>query len=261
MIVFFDIDGTIISDDEKHIVPDSAVNAIRAARKNGHLMYINTGRTIMNVEQTLRDIGFDGYVCGCGTYIECGGEVLLNRTVPKDICHDMARLIYECDMSPVYERSDSFFIDKRARELGGFAALRALFKTQGKEFSRDIRDADFGFDKLVAWYDEKSDLEKFKRGTEKEFDYIDRGYGFCELAVKGFSKGTGIDMVCTHYGIPVSNAIAIGDSLNDLPMLSAVPNSVAMGKSAEGLKKMSVFVTKDLYDNGIEYALKHFNLI
>lgn len=155
MIVFFDIDGTIISDDEKHIVPDSAVNAIRAARKNGHLMYINTGRTIMNVEQTLRDIGFDGYVCGCGTYIECGGEVLLNRTVPKDICHDMARLIYECDMSPVYERSDSFFIDKRARELGGFAALRALFKTQGKEFSRDISDADFGFDKLVAWYDEK----------------------------------------------------------------------------------------------------------
>lgn len=261
MIVFFDIDGTIISDDDRHIVPESAVNAIRNARRNGHLMYINTGRTIMNVEQELRDIGFDGYVCGCGTYIECGGKVLLNRTVPKKLCHEIADLIYECDMTPVYERSDSFFIDKRIREIGGFTALKELFKKQGKEFSHDISDADFGFDKLVAWYDEKSNIEKFMRGVEKEFDYIDRGYGFCELAVKGYSKGTGIEAVCAHHDIPISDAVAIGDSLNDLPMLEAVPNSVAMGGSVEKLKRKSSFVTKDLYEDGIEYALKHFKLI
>lgn len=261
MIVFFDIDGTIISDDDKHIVPESAVNAIRAARKNGHLMYINTGRTIMNVEPDLRNIGFDGYVCGCGTYIECDGKVLLNRTVPKPLCREIARLVYECDMTPVYERSDSFFIDKRIREIGGFPALKALFKTQGKDISRDISEEDFGFDKMVAWYDEKSDLKKFKRGIEKEFDYIDRGYGFCELAVKGFSKGTGIEQVCRHHNIPISETIAIGDSLNDLPMLEAAAHSVAMGNSTEGLKEISSFVTKDLYDDGIEYALSHFDLI
>ena len=261
MIVFFDIDGTIISDDEKHIVPLSAINAIQAARKNGHLMYINTGRTIMNIEAELRNIGFDGYVCGCGTYIECGGKVLLNCTVPKPLCREIAQLVYECDMTPIYERSDSFFIDKRLREIGGFPALKMRFKTQGKDISRDVMEEDFGFDKMVAWYDEKSNLEKFKRGIEQEFDYIDRGYGFCELAVKGFSKATGIKAVCAHHNIPISEACAIGDSLNDLPMLMAVPNSVAMGGSSEELKKKSAFVTRDLYDDGIEYALKHYNLI
>jgi hypothetical protein len=261
MIVFFDIDGTIVSDDEKHIVPESAISAIRAARENGHLMYINTGRTIMNVEQELRDIGFDGYVCGCGTYIECNGEVLLNRTVPKNICHEISDLIYECDMTPVYERSDSFFIDKRIREIGGFPALKARFKNQGKDISRDVSEADFGFDKMVAWYDEKSDLEKFKRGVAAEFDFIDRGYGFCELAVKGFSKGTGIERVCEYHNVPITETIAIGDSLNDLPMLEAAKISVAMGNSTEALKEKSSFVTRDLYDNGIEFALKHFNLI
>lgn len=261
MIVFFDIDGTIISDDDKHIVPESAVNAIRAARKNGHLMYINTGRTIMNIEKPLRDIGFDGYICGCGTYIECGGKVLLNRTVPKDTCLKIKNLIYECDMAPVYERSDKFFIDKRLREIGGFSALKALFKTQGKEFSHDVSESDFGFDKLVAWYDEKSDLEKFKKGIAEDFDYIDRGYGFCELAVHGFSKASGIEAVCSYHNIPISEACAIGDSLNDLPMLLAVPNSVAMGNSTAALKEKAAFVTKDLYDGGIEYALKYYNLI
>jgi hypothetical protein len=260
MIVFFDIDGTIISDDT-HSVPESAVNAIRAARKNGHLMYINTGRTIMNVEPDLRAIGFDGYVCGCGTYIECGSELLLNHTIPKDICVRISDLIHECDMTPIYERSDVFFTDRRARETGGFGALKELFRTQGKDLSHDMSEGDFGFDKLVAWYDEKSDLEKFKNGVAKDFDFIDRGYGFCELAAKGYSKGTGIEAVCAHHGIPISDAIAIGDSLNDLPMLTAVKHSVAMGNSVKGLKEQASFVTKSLDDDGIEYALKHFKLI
>lgn len=261
MIVFFDIDGTIISDDDNHIVPESTVTAIRAARKNGHLMYINTGRTIMNIEKELRDIGFDGYVCGCGTYIECGGRVLLNRTVPKKLCNEIAELIFECDMTPLYERSDAFFTDKRTRQIGGFPALKERFRTQGKDVSRDVSDADFGFDKLVAWYDESSNLEQFKSGVADEFDYIDRGYGFCELAVKGFSKGTGIKEVCDYHNIPIDEALAIGDSLNDLPMLEAVRNSIAMGESTEYLKQKSAFVTKDLYDDGIKYALEHFGLI
>ena len=58
MIVFFDLDGTLISDDEAYIIPDSAVNAIHKAQENGHLMYVDTGRTVMNVEQRIRDIGW-----------------------------------------------------------------------------------------------------------------------------------------------------------------------------------------------------------
>ena len=49
------------------------------------------------------------------------------------------------------------------------------------------------FDKFLAWYDEKSDIERFKREIEKDFDFIVRGDGFCEMTVKGFSKGTGIE--------------------------------------------------------------------
>ena len=41
--IFFDIDGTIISEDG--YLPESAVRAIRAARKKGNATLINTGRT------------------------------------------------------------------------------------------------------------------------------------------------------------------------------------------------------------------------
>ena len=49
--------------------------------------------------------------------------------------------------------------------------------------------------------------------------------------------------------------------MNDLPMLTAVPNSIVMGNGSEELKKSASFVTKDLLDSGIEYALKHFGMI
>ena len=40
--IFFDIDGTIISEDG--YLPESAVRAIQAARKKGNATLINTGR-------------------------------------------------------------------------------------------------------------------------------------------------------------------------------------------------------------------------
>ncbi len=113
----------------------------------------------------------------------------------------------------------------------------------------------------MAWYDKNSDLERFKKGIEQEFDFIIRGEGFCELTVKGFSKGTGIKRVLEHYNIDISDAYAIGDSMNDLPMLNAVPNSIVMGESSDELKKAASFVTKNLLDDGIEHALKHFKMI
>ena len=58
----------------------------------------------------------------------------------------------------------------------------------------------------------------------------------------------------------MENAFAVGDSMNDLPMLEAVPNSIAMG-GAEVIYPYVSFVTKPIEEDGIEYALAHFGII
>lgn len=70
-VVCFDIDGTL-TDNATQIIPQSAVDAIRELRKNGHMAFINTGRTLVSIEKRIRDIGFDGYICGCGTHVYYG---------------------------------------------------------------------------------------------------------------------------------------------------------------------------------------------
>ena len=41
-IIFLDLDGTLWTFEK---IPSSALKAIELARKNGHKIYINTGRT------------------------------------------------------------------------------------------------------------------------------------------------------------------------------------------------------------------------
>lgn len=71
-MIFFDIDGTILHEKTRTI-PQSTLSAIKKARENGHLAFINTGRTFFNLTDDILGIGFDGYVCGCGTYIHYYG--------------------------------------------------------------------------------------------------------------------------------------------------------------------------------------------
>ena len=74
-VLFFDIDGTVLSEITKE-VPVSAINAMKAAQQAGHLLFINTGRTICSIPPEIRRLKFDGYLCGCGTYLTYQDEVL-----------------------------------------------------------------------------------------------------------------------------------------------------------------------------------------
>lgn len=80
--LFFDVDGTLI-DEQTKIVPESTLRALKQARENGHLVFINTGRTSCNTLDSMKHIPVDGYVCGCGTEIIYQGNVLMHSTLTQ----------------------------------------------------------------------------------------------------------------------------------------------------------------------------------
>lgn len=258
--IFFDIDGTIITEDERSMIPESTKRAIKQARANGHLAFINTGRTVFNMSSELKDIGFDGYLCGCGTYIEFGEEVLLHNRLDKSFCRSLAEAIRNYGAYPVYERSDCVFFDKEAMDHPGVRYIIDIFLKDVDNKEKTTDDEDFSFDKFVIWTDEKTDTERLFEEIRKNFAIIDRGDGFYENVPLGFSKATAIEMILNKTGIPLENAYAIGDSMNDLPMLKAVPNSIAMG-GAEKIYPYVSYITKPIDEDGIEYALRHFGII
>ena len=87
-ILFFDIDGTLLTP-HPFTVPESTKLALKKAHENGHLLFINTGRTKAMMPEEISELHFDGYVYGCGTHIYMDNKLLFFRTVPNLLCKDV----------------------------------------------------------------------------------------------------------------------------------------------------------------------------
>jgi len=80
-IIFLDLDGTLWTFEK---IPGSALEAIEHARKNGHKIYINTGRTRCEVPQFLLDMNLDGYCFGAGSEIIIDNKQVLFEPLKKE---------------------------------------------------------------------------------------------------------------------------------------------------------------------------------
>lgn len=265
-IAFFDIDGTLTSEIDGSI-PQSTRASIRAARENGHLMFINTGRCMQNVEKRFLEIGFDGVISGCGTNIYCEENGVLKEKLYVSQTHDT---ILEIVKHARQFRLDLLFESKREVRFdmvhplitkGGIRQYEQFVK-RNYDMSHDPEAKDFTSDKFVVWFEDIHDLEPFRRVSDKHFSCIDRGGNFREFVPHGYSKATGIQWVLDYYGLPLQAAYALGDSNNDLPMLSYVQNSIVMGNATPAtLFSQASYVTANSSENGIWQALKHFHFI
>lgn len=89
-LLFFDVDGTLADRvGKKNVVPQSAKDAIKKLQENGHLCFVNTGRSLSEIDVYLKELNMDGFVCGCGTYILYKNEVLFSQTVPFEIGNEL----------------------------------------------------------------------------------------------------------------------------------------------------------------------------
>lgn len=260
-LLFFDIDGTLITDDEAKIFPDSARKAIALARENGHLAFINSGRVFVNIEENIRAAGFDGYVCGCGTNIYYRGEELLHHELSHDRCVEIALKCRELGLMAIFEHKSLTAYD---REIKGEAHRQILeyFKNMKNKLVDDICSEEFIFDKFTAWFDEdNAGIAEFREFISRDFECIDREGNFLELVPKGYSKATGIGFLSNKLNISLDNIFVFGDSNNDLEMLKYVPNSIAMGVCTPEVERVSAYKTDTVINDGIYKALKHFGVI
>lgn len=254
-LFFFDIDGTIRADDESSCIPESAICSIKKLRENGHKVFINTGRTASNVGENIRSIGFDGYIFGCGTEVFLGETRIYRKSFDPEFCMKLSEEIRLCDASPVYERSDILLTDSKARVIPAMQELLVQC-IKGGASAIDINEAaDTSYDKFVIWYDEQTDMSRFRSLIEGKFVYIDRGHGFAEMIPAECSKADGMEKILRELGAKAEDTVAFGDSLNDAEMLSFAGTGIAMG-GAEALYPYADYITKKLNDDGIAFALK-----
>ena len=257
-IVFFDIDNTLWRQDQ--IIPESAKHAIRALKEKGNYAFINSGRArgFIN-DPTLLSLGFDGIVGGCGCYVEIGGEILRNDLIPQGIMESSIAIMKENGLPIILEGWKHLYVDPEDfRDDPYYLSLQRrigdeLFPIKGHSEPWEINkfSVNYETDAVMQCVDQ----------LEWYFDFILHGNKFVEIVPKGHSKATGMYDVCNYYGIPIENTFAVGDSMNDMEMLKAAGCAIVMGDGSEEAKAVADYVTDTLENDGIEKALRHYNLI
>lgn len=259
-VLFFDIDGTLLSEVTKEI-PESAIEALYKAKENGHLLFINTGRTICSIPAEIRRFPFDGYLCGCGTYLIYHDEVLFARSLDRELGEEILDKLPQYGLGAVAEGPEDVYFSKRMSRFEGLETTRRYFQGRGLGIERYFEDKGFIYDKLLVYADDRSDLQGFLEFTERELEAIDRGKRTYEMIQKGYTKATACEFILEKLGFHKGQAYVFGDSSNDLDMFRFAEHAVAMGKHDEVLEPYTEFVTKAVEDHGIEYAMKHYGII
>lgn len=267
--IFIDIDGTLYDHEQKK-VHDSSLEAIRLARQNGHKVIIATGRSICESRPFL-NLEVDGYIF-------CAGAI---------VYAEKKRLYRNClETSELFKLADQLDHMEYGFALEGEAG--AYYNDKGLPFilkyfhSSEIKDSELlaqqygfytmdhwdyrdGIGKMCIYGRSQSEIDKlaFLRETYQTALTLtdDKKEMYClELSKKGHHKAFGAKKVLDYFNLDFEDAIAIGDSENDLELVATCKIGIAMGNATPKLKDVATFTTDSMSHDGIYNAFKNINI-
>jgi Cof subfamily protein (haloacid dehalogenase superfamily) len=96
---------------------------------------------------------------------------------------------------------------------------------------------------------------------ELDFRRWTSGARTCDVNLSNSNKAVGLTKLLEKLGIAPDEAVAFGDGLNDIEMLSLVGMGVAMGSARDEVKQAANMVTLSAEEDGVRYGLERLGLI
>lgn len=282
-IVFLDVDGTILSHDGR--IAASTPEAVRAARAQGHLVLLCTGRAASDLDDSVRAIEVDGLITNGGASAVVDGRRILAARMPREVV-DRVLVHLELDGTGyLLQTHTAVHADDTARrlmaevmpgtELGDAAsgpaegpedAAASPLPTSGRRLlpvsAADLDDVA----KVVFVSLEPGAVERARRALGEaavvipgSFPWPTDSHG--EIHPHGVSKGIAIRAVLDELGLDAADAVGIGDSWNDLDMFEVCGLAIAMSHADAEVRARADDVTTDVLDDGISTALRRHGII
>ena len=261
-IAFLDLDNTFWTE---HGVPDSALEAIRRAQANGHLVFSNTGRARAGTRD-LAPYGLDGRCYAAGAEAFLGAEKIVDEPLGIEASKRLLGLLDVGQGILIAEGGDRCFI--RVYDQPMFHQLYEALARVDDPFIdwpdvAEMTDADHAqVYKYSLWIAGGVPAE-VKASVPEGYRETTMGDA-TEFTQRRHTKATALDSVRSileaRTGITYRTA-AFGDSGNDIPMLRAADDSVCMGNGTDAAKAVADHVTSAITEDGLLRGFEHLGLI
>lgn len=269
-IIFLDIDGTIRDFDG--YIPDSARQAIAAARANGHKLCICTGRPYCHIEPRILEMDFDGVISGSGSYVIYEGECVRHKYITQFTYIALCNYLLEnqCTME-LHTHEESYLLrqnlkdyEKISREVQaklGDNAQRLTAPPQLIDSLLDVQKIE-----KILFFSNKLSLDELKKTWDTSFYIVPTSIPCSsryagEITPVTVNKAEAIKSILLAGELDPSSVIAIGDSDNDIEMLQLAARGIAMGNGNQAARDAADYVTAPLREDGLYKAFLQEGLI
>lgn len=258
-IVFFDIDETLY-DKAARAIPESALRALAALQAKGVLTGIATGRSPgafpKSVREAMARFGMDVVVSINGQYATFREAVLVADAMDgKDIA-DVVAFCAQQGWAYMQALADEMVVSRDDAVVHGALAPIGAYRVDPNVWREKP------VFQLNVYVDEAGERVLHESGImDGRFQTIRWHPQSVDYLPVEASKARGIAKVCAHLGIAPDEVMVFGDGLNDMEMFRAAGFAVAMGNARPELKALADFVTRDVGDDGVWYALQTLGVL
>jgi len=226
--VITDVDGTIT--DSQRRISTSAITCIRRIVDGGVPVVIASGNTVCFMDCFCRMIGTDGTIIA-----ENGGVYRMGYSGHLQINGDQSKC------RKAFETLKNHYTEKNVSlDL----------------YSPDYRFADVAFARTV-------DVDEVRAVLRHHpVEVIDTGFAIhiqSRNTDKGIDKATALKRLADEMGLKPADFLAVGDSMNDIGMLTIAGTGVAVANAHPDTKSAAEWVASKNYGDGFVEGIRKYS--
>jgi len=254
--VILDIDGTILPHGKT--LSYATKDAISQLKENNLKVIIATGRPPYFSESIIQEIGVDSMVYFNGSYVYHEGEEIYKNAIEKSVLKKVQILSHDQAHPLTFLGGSSFKVTDLTHPFVVEAFSRDSWRPE-------IAPPQFWMDQdiyqLFLHCDLEDEISYQTKIPELDFRRWTSGARTCDVNLSNSNKSVGLMKLLEKLGIAPDEAVAFGDGLNDIEMLSMVGMGVAMGSAHEEVKRAANMVTLSAEEDGVRYGLERLGFI
>ncbi|ACZ01264.1 Cof-type HAD-IIB family hydrolase [Streptobacillus moniliformis] len=246
-LIATDMDGTLLNS--KHEIAEKNIESIIKAQENGYTFVLASGRptfAMIDFAKELKMDKFGGYIISFN-----GGEIIDCKTwkkiyslgIEKNEILEMYNYAKENNLSFLLYDEKSIF----ANEINEYTIVEADITNGEIKLIEDIEKMNLGNSIKCMLLSEPENLIKHEK-ILKESKFSERLFFarslpiFLEVVNKNIDKGKTLHKLLEILNFDKNSAIGVGDSYNDIPLLSASAFKVVPSNAKPELKEMADYV-------------------
>ena len=258
-----DLDGTLL--DSQQTIPSDARCAIRDFVDKGGLVCLATARPPRSTRRFAEELDLDDpSICYNGAMVvrPITGAVLLHRPLPPELARSIisALLAADPDVWISLESMDKWLTDRLADDFPTQTALSFRPDEIGpiEGFLERTITKILASSKSLSCSELLAALNSSSGGDCATVTIEDR---LLQITAPGVDKGSALRFVATRHGVSRSRILAVGNDLNDLPLLEEAAYGAAVGNAHERLRQVAALVGPSNDAGGVTWIMKEFDLV